>query len=68
MKLLKVIFFFVALSACGSAKPYQRENLSKSSMDLSQEQQQESFERHVYESREGARGGSSNPGGGCGCN
>lgn len=49
-------------------KPYERENLADPIMAWDRDPVSSSYMRHVYESREGARGGSGAAGGGCGCN
>jgi len=55
-------------SGCVSVPPYQREDLSKPSMDMSRRVAESRFEAHVHNAREGASGGESTTGGGCGCN
>lgn len=49
-------------------KPYERENLADPIMAWDRDPVSSSYMRHVYESREGARGGGGAAGGGCGCN
>ncbi len=56
------------LGACGTVAPYQREDLARPCMDLSQEMNEVSFRAHVHDSREAATGGHGSTGGGCGCN
>ena len=60
------------LSACGSiepwVKPYERDNLADPIMALDADAISSSYIQHVYEAREGARGGEGAAGGGCGCN
>ena len=58
----------LGLSACVSVKPYQREDLSSPGMEASHEESEMEFRAHVHDSREGATGGHSSTGGGCGCN
>lgn len=55
-------------SGCAHVKPYQREYLSKPSMNPADENMEAAFQAHLRESREGASAGSSAAGGGCGCN
>ena len=61
-----VLAAFVA--GCVTVHPYQREFLARPSMDGSSEDGETSFRAHVHDSREGATGGHSSTGGGCGCN
>ncbi len=55
-------------AGCATVKPYEREDLSRPSMDLSSEAGEARFQAHVFDSREGATGGRGSTGGGCGCN
>lgn len=59
-------------AGCGQlepwVKPYEREHLADPIMDWNRDPVSSSYVRHVYESREGARGGMGGAGGGCGCN
>lgn len=62
-----------SLSACSGpiepwVKPYERDRLADPIMALDPDPVSSSFMQHVYESREGARGGEGAAGGGCGCN
>ena len=60
------------LSACGSVepwvKPYERDRLADPIMFLDGDPVSSAYLYHVYEAREGARGGEGSAGGGCGCN
>jgi len=62
----------LALSGCARiepwVKPYERENLADPIMAWDRDPVSSSYIQHVYESREGARGGTGATGGGCGCN
>jgi hypothetical protein len=63
----------ILLSICGAGgcmrvRPYQREHLAHRSMVGDRGPGEERFERHARGAREGADGGSGDPGGGCGCN
>lgn len=49
-------------------KPYERDRLADPIMALDMDPVATAYEHHVYESREGARGGMGSAGGGCGCN
>ncbi|MEL7186369.1 MAG: DUF4266 domain-containing protein [Pseudomonadota bacterium] len=60
------------LSACGPiepwVKPYERDKLADPIMALDGDPVSTSYIQHVYEAREGAKGGEGAVGGGCGCN
>lgn len=59
----------LAVAGCGAhVKPYERGALTHPSMDSEWEAEQDKFEAHFRESREGSTYGSSAAGGGCGCN
>ena len=60
----------LALGGCATVKPYEREQLSRPSMDFGRESGEAAFRAHEQESREGAMGsaGLAGAGGGCGCN
>ncbi len=59
-------------AGCGQVepwvKPYERERLADPIMSWDRDPVSSSYMRHVYESREGARGALGGAGGGCGCN
>lgn len=57
-----------ALSGCVTVPAYQREGLARPAMDFDAEGGEMAFRAHVHDSREGATGGHSSTGGGCGCN
>ncbi len=61
-----------SLSACGSiepwVKPYERDRLADPIMSFDANPVSSSYLQHVFEAREGARGGEGAAGGGCGCN
>jgi uncharacterized lipoprotein len=63
------------LSGCSSiktiepwVKPYERDKLADPIMALDGDPVSISYIQHVYEAREGAKGGEGAAGGGCGCN
>lgn len=62
----------LAMGACATTKPYEREYLTRPGMEMRGEAQAAEFEAHLQSSREGAVGGhstvESSTGGGCGCN
>ena len=55
-------------AGCATVKPYEREYLSRPSMDRDREATEAKFYSHVLDAREGATGGVGTAGGGCGCN
>lgn len=59
-------------SACSQiqpwVKPYERERLADRVMSWDRDPIATSYITHVRENREGARGGTGETGGGCGCN
>jgi hypothetical protein len=69
---LLVLALLAGSTGCGSiepwVKPYERENLADPIMAWDRDPVSSSYMRHVYEAREGARGGGGAAGGGCGCN
>lgn len=71
-RLLAPLLIAVTLSACGGiepwVKPYERDRLADPIMFLDADPVSSSYIQHVYEAREGARGGEGAAGGGCGCN
>lgn len=60
------------LSACSPiepwVKPYERDRLADPIMALDPDPVSTAYIHHVFEAREGARGGEGSAGGGCGCN
>jgi hypothetical protein len=71
-RLLLALLLANGLSACGGiepwVKPYERDRLADPIMFLDGDPVSSSYLQHVYEAREGARGGEGAAGGGCGCN
>ncbi len=71
-RLLLSLLLMAGLSACSGiepwVKPYERDRLADPIMFLDGDPVSSSYMQHVYESREGARGGEGAAGGGCGCN
>ncbi len=49
-------------------KPYERDRLADPIMALDGDPVSTAYIQHVYEAREGVRGGEGAAGGGCGCN
>ena len=71
-RILPALLVLLGLSACGPiepwVKPYERDKLADPIMALDTDAVSTSYMQHVYEAREGARGGEGAAGGGCGCN
>ncbi|WP_026376270.1 DUF4266 domain-containing protein [Aestuariibacter salexigens] len=73
---LFIITCALGLSGCASTqwelepwvKPYERSNLADPIMSMSRNPIALAYIKHVFESREGARGADGAAGGGCGCN
>ena len=68
-----VLVFLLTIFISGCAiepwvKPYERANLADPIMSFSRDPVSSSYRKHVFEAREGARGGEGSQGGGCGCN
>ena len=62
----------LALSGCSNiepwVKPYERDRLADPIMAMEGDPVSAAYLQHVFEAREGARGGEGAAGGGCGCN
>ena len=71
-RVLAVLIAVAGLSACSGiepwVKPYERDRLADPIMFLDAHPVSTAYLYHVYEAREGARGGEGSAGGGCGCN
>jgi Domain of unknown function (DUF4266) len=71
-RLVSAALLLGTLSACGGiepwVKPYERDRLADPIMALDADPVSSAYIQHVYEAREGARGGEGTAGGGCGCN
>ncbi len=69
-----ILLFSLVIAAAGCSsiepwvKPYERDRLADPIMALDSDPVSSSYIQHVYEAREGARGGEGAAGGGCGCN
>jgi len=72
MKKMVAVASLLALSSllvgCGTVQPWQKGNLGKEEMAFDPDPLQTRFAEHTYFSKEGASGGMSVGGGGCGCN
>lgn len=71
-RILLTLLAIAGLSGCSNiepwVKPYERDRLADPIMFLDADPVSSSYIYHVYEAREGARGGEGTAGGGCGCN
>ncbi len=71
-RVMLVLLVMAGMSACSPiepwVKPYERDRLADPIMLLDANPVSTSYIQHVYEAREGARGGEGSAGGGCGCN
>jgi hypothetical protein len=71
-RLLLPLVAIVGVSGCSSiepwVKPYERDKLADPIMALDGDPVSTAYIQHVFEAREGSRGGEGAVGGGCGCN
>ena len=58
----------VLLSGCAGTAAWDRDILAKQAMSLNTHPNVTAFHDHIYFSKEGASGGRTSDGGGCGCN
>ncbi len=58
----------VTIAGCAVVRPHERQNVARRSMTEDRQPGQSRFIQHQTGSREGADGGTGEPGGGCGCN
>ncbi len=68
LRILLVVSLLAAGGGCARVKPWQREDLGRRVMVNDMEPGESRFNEHRASSREGAAGGTGEPGGGCGCN
>ena len=71
VRILLALVVLQGLSGCSIepwVKPYERDRLADPIMALDGDPVSMAYIQHVYEAREGARGGEGAAGGGCGCN
>ena len=69
MKSLACVLFIAMMgSGCVVVKAHQRGDLAKRAMTSDRDVGEARFGEHARGSREGATGGTGQPGGGCGCN
>ena len=69
---LLVLALLAGTAGCSNfepwGEPYERDRLADPIMALDMDPVSSAYIMHVYEAREGARGGEGAAGGGCGCN
>jgi len=65
---LVMISLALGASGCVVVRAHQREHLAKRAMTNDRDPGEIRFGQHATGSREGADGGTGQPGGGCGCN
>ncbi len=63
-----VMLMAISASGCVVVKAHERGNLAKRAMTNDRDAGEARFGQHATGSREGADGGTGQPGGGCGCN
>jgi hypothetical protein len=72
VRFLLPLLVAAGLSGCSNiepwVKPYERDKLADPIMALDGDPVSVAYIQHVYEAREGAKGGEGAVGGGCGCN
>lgn len=66
--LLVVVVLAITSTGCAVVRPHERQNLARRSMTEDRDPGEARFDQHKTGSREGAEGGTGQPGGGCGCN
>jgi hypothetical protein len=62
------ILVLLTTASCVVVHAHERENLAKRSMTNDRDAGEVRFKAHERGAREGAEGGTGQPGGGCGCN
>lgn len=62
-----LLIMLVVCSGCSPVKPWKKGALAKPQMQFDPDPLEARFRNHVFESKEGSRGGGSAVGGGCGC-
>lgn len=67
-KILCCALPLLALTACTTVQPWQRDVLAKPSMALVTDKVTNALDEHIYFSKEASLGGQGVGGGGCGCN
>ena len=65
---LAALVLALGVSGCVRVHPHERENLTRRAMVDDRDPGGKRFDGHRAGAREGAEGGTGEPGGGCGCN
>ncbi|MCX5747413.1 MAG: DUF4266 domain-containing protein [Proteobacteria bacterium] len=68
MRWLVAALLVASIPSCVRVHAHQRESLAKRAMTDDQGKGEQRFKTHERGAREGADGGTGQPGGGCGCN
>jgi hypothetical protein len=63
-----LLLFVLSSASCVVVHAHEREHLAKRSMTNDLDPGEARFKEHERGAREGAEGGTGQPGGGCGCN
>jgi hypothetical protein len=63
-----LLLLSIATSGCVRVRAHERGNLARRAMTNDRDPGEVRFNQHATGSREGADGGTGQPGGGCGCN
>ena len=63
-----ILAIAIAVPSCVVVHAHERENLAKRAMTNDQDAGESRYKAHERGAREGADGGTGQPGGGCGCN
>ena len=66
--LIAVVLVVTLGPGCAAVRPHERQNLARRSMTADKDAGQSRFDQHRNGAREGADGGTGEPGGGCGRN
>ncbi len=67
-RLVLILLSSLLVGCAVDVKPWQRDQLAEQKMQLVTDPMEQSFDEHIYFSKEAASGGKGVGGGGCGCN
>ena len=68
LRISSMLLLIMSLTACTHVEPWQKQRLAQDDMRLDTHDVNETMMDHFYFSREASSGGSTQSGGGCGCN